>query len=77
MPEQIGLELISDIFCLYYDAETKKVGGINGSGKAPQALTLDHLRQQGIKGDTVSASIYIEPAGMSAHRCTPRLTLGA
>lgn len=42
-----------DNFCLFYDAKTRKVGGINGSGKAPKALTLDHLRSQGITGDTV------------------------
>jgi hypothetical protein len=47
----------TDNFCLFYDAKTKKVGGINASGKAPKALTLDYLRKQGITGDTVSPLI--------------------
>ncbi|WWD19860.1 gamma-glutamyltransferase [Kwoniella shandongensis] len=43
----------TDIFCLYYDAKTKTVRGVNGSGKAPKALTLEYLRSQGITGDTI------------------------
>jgi gamma-glutamyltranspeptidase/glutathione hydrolase len=39
-----------DIFCLFYDAKSNTVRGINGSGKSPQALTLEYLRSIGIKG---------------------------
>ncbi|KAI5450133.1 hypothetical protein NCC49_003760 [Naganishia albida] len=39
-----------DIFCLFYDAKANTVRGINGSGKSPQALTLEYLRSIGIKG---------------------------
>lgn len=39
-----------DIFCLFYDASSNTVRGINGSGKSPQALTLEYLRSIGIKG---------------------------
>lgn len=37
-----------DAFCLYYEAATGAVHALNGSGRAPSALTIDRLRQQGI-----------------------------
>ena len=36
-----------DCFALYFDAETKRVTALNGSGRAPQALTLDAVRALG------------------------------
>jgi gamma-glutamyltranspeptidase/glutathione hydrolase len=36
-----------DMFALYYDARTKQVTALNGSGRSPGALTLDFLREQG------------------------------
>jgi gamma-glutamyltranspeptidase/glutathione hydrolase len=34
-----------DCFALYYDAQTRTVSALNGSGRAPAALTLDVVRQ--------------------------------
>ncbi|KAL1410791.1 hypothetical protein Q8F55_001733 [Vanrija albida] len=42
-----------DLFCLFYDAKSKTVRGINASGRAPKALTLEYLRQQGVTGDKI------------------------
>lgn len=39
-----------DGFCLFFDAKTKHVSALNGSGRAPAALTLDKCRELGIKG---------------------------
>ncbi|MGE5462279.1 MAG: gamma-glutamyltransferase family protein, partial [Syntrophothermus sp.] len=36
-----------DMFALYYAADTKKVTALNGSGRAPAALTLDRLKREG------------------------------
>jgi len=36
-----------DCFALYFDAKTKQVTALNGSGRAPQALTLDAVRALG------------------------------
>src|SRR5215475_16221612 len=33
-----------DCFALYFDAKSKKISALNGSGRAPAALTVDHLR---------------------------------
>lgn len=40
-----------DCFALYYEAKTGQVTALNGSGRAPAALNIDHVRAQGITGD--------------------------
>jgi len=37
-----------DLFAIYWEAKTGKLYGINASGWAPRALTIEHLRQKGI-----------------------------
>ncbi|KPV74759.1 uncharacterized protein RHOBADRAFT_36697 [Rhodotorula graminis WP1] len=39
-----------DGFCLFYDSDSKQVKALNGSGRAPAALTLDKVRELGITG---------------------------
>src|SRR5512133_14224 len=36
-----------DMFALYFSAETGQVTALNGSGRAPAALTLDRLKKDG------------------------------
>jgi gamma-glutamyltranspeptidase/glutathione hydrolase len=36
-----------DCFCLFYDAASRSVRGLNGSGRAPQKLSLELLASQG------------------------------
>src|SRR5512134_686140 len=36
-----------DCFALFYEASTRQVTALNGSGRAPAALTLERLRRQG------------------------------
>ncbi|KAF7964746.1 hypothetical protein HWV62_3388, partial [Athelia sp. TMB] len=42
-----------DAFCLFYDAESKTVKALNGSGRSPEKLTIDHLRKQGVMGKKI------------------------
>ncbi|OAX44171.1 gamma-glutamyltranspeptidase [Rhizopogon vinicolor AM-OR11-026] len=42
-----------DAFCLFYDAETKTIKALNGSGHAPQKLSIEYLRQRGINGGQI------------------------
>ena len=37
-----------DMFALYYDVQTQQVTALNGSGRAPSALTIDHLKKEGL-----------------------------
>ncbi len=36
-----------DCFALYYEAKQRKIHALNGSGRAPQALTLERLQREG------------------------------
>jgi gamma-glutamyltranspeptidase/glutathione hydrolase len=40
-----------DMFALYFSADTKQVTALNGSGRAPAALTLDRLKKDGFSTD--------------------------
>ena len=45
-----------DCFALYYDAKTGTVSALNGSGRAPAALSIDLLAKQGISGSIPARS---------------------
>ncbi len=38
-----------DLFAIVWDAKTQKIYGLNASGPAPQALTLEYFKQRGFK----------------------------
>jgi len=42
-----------DMFALYYSADTGRVTALNGSGRAPAALTLDRLKREGLLADAL------------------------
>ncbi|KAF9569880.1 gamma-glutamyltranspeptidase [Agrocybe pediades] len=39
-----------DAFCLFYDAKTKTVKALNGSGRSPAKLDIDYALSRGMKG---------------------------
>jgi gamma-glutamyltranspeptidase / glutathione hydrolase len=38
-----------DMFALFFDARTKHISALNGSGRAPAGLTLERLKKDGLK----------------------------
>lgn len=47
-----------DCFSLFFDAKSKSVKGVNGSGRSPAGLTVEKLAEQGITGTMPSQSIH-------------------
>jgi gamma-glutamyltranspeptidase/glutathione hydrolase len=47
-----------DMFALFYEAQTKAVTALNGSGRAPSALTLDRLKKEGINTEMPPSHVY-------------------
>jgi len=52
LTEPTSTGLGGDCFALFYDGASGKITALNGSGRAPQGLTLDLLRDQGF-GDAL------------------------
>jgi gamma-glutamyltranspeptidase/glutathione hydrolase len=46
--EPTGCGIGGDLFAIVWDARTKKLHGLNASGRSPAALTLAHFQQQGL-----------------------------
>src|SRR5512138_125210 len=47
-----------DMFALFYSADTKQVTALNGSGRAPAALTLDRLKKEGFSTDLPALHVH-------------------
>jgi gamma-glutamyltranspeptidase/glutathione hydrolase len=44
--EPTGCGIGGDLFAIVWDADTRKLHGLNASGRSPGSLTLEHFRQQ-------------------------------
>ncbi|HXG69024.1 MAG TPA: gamma-glutamyltransferase family protein [Gemmatimonadaceae bacterium] len=63
-PTSTGLG--GDTFALYYEAATSRVTALNGSGRAPAALTLDAVRGDGVNVPGPSSGLWVTVPGCCA-----------
>ncbi|MCW4050976.1 MAG: gamma-glutamyltransferase, partial [Candidatus Bathyarchaeota archaeon] len=50
MTEPTSTGIGGDAFCLFFDAKSKTVKGLNASGRAPAGLNIEYLAEKGITG---------------------------
>jgi len=50
-----------DCFALYYEAKTKAVTALNGSGRAPTGLTIELIRKQNLENERLEISDPFHP----------------
>src|ERR1700742_864127 len=58
--EPVSNGLGGDLFAIVYDARTKKLYGLNGSGRAPLGLSLDQLKAELAKAGSPA---HVPPRG--------------
>ncbi|MDD3764030.1 MAG: gamma-glutamyltransferase [Nevskiales bacterium] len=46
--EPTGCGIGGDLFAIVWDPQTRRLHGLNASGRSPRSLTLDHFREQGL-----------------------------
>ncbi len=63
-PQSTGIG--GDCFCLYSPAGSNDIVGFNGSGRAPNGLTVDYLQQHGLQLERTSPHSVIVPGAVDA-----------
>jgi gamma-glutamyltranspeptidase / glutathione hydrolase len=60
-PEMNGIG--GDLFAIVYDSKTKKLYGLNASGRSPYSLTLDEFKKRGLTSIPISGVLSVSVPG--------------
>ena len=60
-PEMNGIG--GDLFAIVYDAKTKKLYGLNASGRSPYSLTLDEFKKRGLSSIPLDGPLPVSVPG--------------
>jgi gamma-glutamyltranspeptidase/glutathione hydrolase len=61
--EPTGSGIGGDLFAIVWDAQGRRLAGLNGSGRSPRALSLDDLRTQGLATIPVDGPLSVSVPG--------------
>jgi gamma-glutamyltranspeptidase/glutathione hydrolase len=53
-----------DLFAIVYDAKTKKIHGLNASGRAPAAATVDEFKKRGVERIPLRGELSVSVPGV-------------
>src|SRR6476469_2763143 len=53
-----------DLFAIVYDGRTKTIHGLNASGRAPAAATLDEFRKRGLQQIPIRGELSVSVPGV-------------
>ena len=62
--EPMSCGIGGDLFCIYWDAKTQKLYGLNASGRSPYALNRDVFKTEGTQGNSDQRNPVVVGAGM-------------
>ena len=61
--EPTGCGIGGDLYAIVWDAKTKQLYGLNGSGRSPRSLTLDYFKQKGMKAIPATGPLPVSVPG--------------
>jgi gamma-glutamyltranspeptidase/glutathione hydrolase len=75
--EPTGCGIGGDLFAIVWDAQSRRLAGLNGSGRSPRALSLDALRALGLTTIPVDGPLAVSVPGAVDAWCALHARFGA
>jgi gamma-glutamyltranspeptidase/glutathione hydrolase len=61
--EPTGCGIGGDLFAIVWDEKTRRLHGLNASGRSPRSLTLEHFRQRGLQQVPLTGPLPVSVPG--------------